>query len=200
METSTDVAGEVVDLCRDLIRIDTSNYGSQDGPGERKAAEYVATRLDEVGVAAEIIETAPGRANVLARWGGDGNGDRKNARVYAMAGFPDLLDGKDGGDPLVADEALELPAATFRHEVALDAVGHERRALRTVAASPEGPAVLKDQNRSGTGSCYWRVLCHCTSLPVGLVRGSESSISALMEDRSCVLSAAYLDRKPVSKV
>lgn len=69
----TDVAGEVVDICRDLIRIDTSNYGSDEGPGERKAAEYVAGLLDEVGIAAEVVETAPGRANVLARWGGDGS-------------------------------------------------------------------------------------------------------------------------------
>ncbi|MEQ6899699.1 M20/M25/M40 family metallo-hydrolase [Nocardioides sp. YIM 152588] len=67
-----DPAAEVVDLCRDLIRFDTSNYGGADGPGERRAAEYVAARLEEVGVPAEIIETAPGRANVVARWGGDG--------------------------------------------------------------------------------------------------------------------------------
>ena len=31
--------GEVIDLCRDLIRIDTSNYGPDPGPGERDAAE-----------------------------------------------------------------------------------------------------------------------------------------------------------------
>lgn len=66
---------EVVELCRELIRIDTSNTGAGDGPGERKAAEYVATLLDEVGIPAEIVETAPGRANVLARWGGDGSRD-----------------------------------------------------------------------------------------------------------------------------
>jgi acetylornithine deacetylase/succinyl-diaminopimelate desuccinylase-like protein len=69
-EDSYDPAAEVVELCRDLIRIDTSNYGDGRGPGERKAAEHVATLLDEVGVAAEVIEGVPGRANVLARWGG----------------------------------------------------------------------------------------------------------------------------------
>ena len=30
-----DPAGEVVELCRDLLRIDTSNYGDDSGPGER---------------------------------------------------------------------------------------------------------------------------------------------------------------------
>lgn len=65
-----DPAGEVVDLCRDLIRIDTSNYGDQEGPGERKAAEYVATLLDEVGIESTLYEDTPGRTSVVARWGG----------------------------------------------------------------------------------------------------------------------------------
>ena len=78
-DVTGDVAAEVVDLCRDLIRIDTSNYGSDEGPGERKAAEHVAGLLDEVGIAAEVVETAPGRANVLARWGGTGASGRQDA-------------------------------------------------------------------------------------------------------------------------
>ena len=40
---------EVVELCRELIRIDTSNYGLDPGPGERVAAERVAELLDEIG-------------------------------------------------------------------------------------------------------------------------------------------------------
>jgi acetylornithine deacetylase/succinyl-diaminopimelate desuccinylase-like protein len=69
-DPSYDPAAEVVQLCQDLIGIDTSNYGTDDGPGERKAAEHVAALLDEVGIGAEIIEGRPGRANVVARWGG----------------------------------------------------------------------------------------------------------------------------------
>ncbi|WP_416952524.1 M20/M25/M40 family metallo-hydrolase [Nocardioides sp. T5] len=69
-DRSYDPAAEVVQLCQDLIGIDTSNYGTDDGPGERKAAEHVAALLDEVGIGAEIIEGRPGRANVVARWGG----------------------------------------------------------------------------------------------------------------------------------
>src|SRR5689334_3546964 len=72
---SYDPAGEVVELCRDLIRIDTSNYGDEDGPGERKAAEHVAALLDEVGVEAEVYEPEPGRANVIAHWGGPARGE-----------------------------------------------------------------------------------------------------------------------------
>ncbi|MFC7406818.1 M20/M25/M40 family metallo-hydrolase [Georgenia alba] len=58
---------EVVELCRDLIRIDTSNYGDGSGPGEREAAEYVMARLTEVGWEPELLETEPRRANVVLR-------------------------------------------------------------------------------------------------------------------------------------
>ncbi len=69
-EQSYDPAAEVVEICRDLIRMDTTNYGDGSGPGERKAAEHVAALLDEVGIEAELFEGAPGRTNVVARWGG----------------------------------------------------------------------------------------------------------------------------------
>jgi acetylornithine deacetylase/succinyl-diaminopimelate desuccinylase-like protein len=65
-----DPAAEVVEICRDLIRIDTTNFGDGSGPGERKAAEHVAGLLAEVGIDAEIIESDPGRSSVVARWGG----------------------------------------------------------------------------------------------------------------------------------
>jgi len=75
IETSVDPAGEVVDLCRELIRIDTSNYGDGSGPGERKAAEYVAALLDEVGIESKLHEPFPGRTSVIAHWGGTGRTD-----------------------------------------------------------------------------------------------------------------------------
>jgi acetylornithine deacetylase/succinyl-diaminopimelate desuccinylase-like protein len=59
---------EVVSLCRDLIRIDTSNTGDNaTSAGERVAAEYVAAALSEVGIEPTLLESAPGRANVMAR-------------------------------------------------------------------------------------------------------------------------------------
>ena len=39
---------EVVDICRDLIRIDTTNPGDHSGPGERVAAEHVAGLLADL--------------------------------------------------------------------------------------------------------------------------------------------------------
>ncbi|HET8961836.1 M20/M25/M40 family metallo-hydrolase [Nocardioides sp.] len=70
-----DPAAEVVEVCRDLIRMDTSNYGDSSGPGERKAAEHVATLLDEVGIESRLYESEPGRTSVVARWGG-GSSDK----------------------------------------------------------------------------------------------------------------------------
>jgi acetylornithine deacetylase/succinyl-diaminopimelate desuccinylase-like protein len=62
---------EVVELCRDLIRIDSTNTGDPATcVGERAAAEYVAGKLAEVGLDPVIHESAPGRANVVARFEG----------------------------------------------------------------------------------------------------------------------------------
>lgn len=66
-----DAEREVVDLCRDLIRIDTSNYGDHSGPGERAAAEYVAEKLAEVGLEPQIFESHKGRASTVARIEGE---------------------------------------------------------------------------------------------------------------------------------
>jgi acetylornithine deacetylase/succinyl-diaminopimelate desuccinylase-like protein len=60
---------EVVTLTSDLIRIDTTNRGGGDG-NERPAAEYVAARLSEAGLDPVLLESAPGRANVVARIAG----------------------------------------------------------------------------------------------------------------------------------
>ena len=76
-----DPAAEVVEVCRELIRMDTSNYGDREGPGERKAAEYVAQLLDEVGIESRIYEPEPGRASVVARWGGAA-GDRPGLLLH----------------------------------------------------------------------------------------------------------------------
>ena len=69
------VQDEAVRITRDLIRIDSSNFGGHDpatwGPGERAAAEYVVAQLEEVGLAPEIIESAPGRSNVVVRLPGE---------------------------------------------------------------------------------------------------------------------------------
>ena len=58
---------EVVAICRDLIRIDTTNPGDHSGPGERKAAEYVAGLLSEVGLSPAVLESHQKRTSLVAR-------------------------------------------------------------------------------------------------------------------------------------
>ncbi len=65
---------EVVDICRDLIKIDTTNPGDHSGPGERQAAEHVAALLAEVGLEPRILESHPRRASVVARIEGSDRG------------------------------------------------------------------------------------------------------------------------------
>jgi len=61
---------DVVDVCSTLVRFDTTNRGNGDSEGERAAAEYVAGLLADAGVETKILESAPGRANVIARVAG----------------------------------------------------------------------------------------------------------------------------------
>lgn len=70
----TELEADALRITGDLIRIDTSNYGDGSGPTERPAAEYVVGELREVGIAATIIESKPGRASVVVRIAG---GDRR---------------------------------------------------------------------------------------------------------------------------
>lgn len=67
-QPATGPGDEVVALCQDLLRIDTTNTGeSETTVGERRAAEWVAERLDDVGIASRLYEAQPGRASVVAR-------------------------------------------------------------------------------------------------------------------------------------
>src|SRR5688572_2212545 len=58
---------DVAQLCAQLIRFDTTNRGGGDSEGEREAAEYVATILQDNGVPTCLVEPAPRRTNVIAR-------------------------------------------------------------------------------------------------------------------------------------
>ena len=154
-----DPAGEVVEVCRDLIRFDTSNYGDEDGPGERKAAEHVAALLDEVGIEATLIEGEPGRTNVIAQWGGtSGGGDglllhghldvvpaaAEDWQVHPFSG--EIRDGFVWGrgaidmkdfDAMVLSVVRARTRAGARARPADHAVLHRRRGGRR---APRGPA------------------------------------------------------------
>ncbi|HSF97956.1 MAG TPA: M20/M25/M40 family metallo-hydrolase [Ornithinibacter sp.] len=66
-ETVNRAEDEVVQICQDLIRIDTSNFGDGSGPGEAEAAAYVVASLREVGLEPQTFESDPGRVSVVVR-------------------------------------------------------------------------------------------------------------------------------------
>ncbi|QIQ05579.1 M20/M25/M40 family metallo-hydrolase [Streptomyces liangshanensis] len=134
--SGTTVSGEdeVVDLCRDLIRIDTSNYGDHSGPGERAAAEYVAEKLAEVGLEPRIFESHPGRASTVARI----EGEDPSRPALLIHGHTDVV-------PANADDWTHHP---FSGEVA-DGCVWGRGAVDMKDMDAMTLAVVRDRLRSG---------------------------------------------------
>jgi acetylornithine deacetylase/succinyl-diaminopimelate desuccinylase-like protein len=65
---------ETAVIARDLIRIDTTNYGEGKAKGEREAAEYVEAQLSALGLEPQLYEPAPRRTSVVARVPGRNSG------------------------------------------------------------------------------------------------------------------------------
>lgn len=57
----------VIKYCRSLIQFDTSNWGGGKSNGEREAAEYCASILEEAGLSPQLYEQVSGRTSVVAR-------------------------------------------------------------------------------------------------------------------------------------
>ena len=64
---SADTLDLTAEIARDLIRFDTTNYGGGRSNGETDAAEYVAAKLRDLGLAPELFDSEPGRTSVVAR-------------------------------------------------------------------------------------------------------------------------------------
>src|SRR5438105_10638377 len=61
---------EIVALLQYLVRIPTINMGARpDTGGETRACDVLRAKLDAVGIANEVHESAPGRGNLIARLG-----------------------------------------------------------------------------------------------------------------------------------
>lgn len=60
---------EVVQLCSELIQIDSVNTGDPDtmGDGETRACRYIQTKLEEVGYETTLHESVPGRGSLVCR-------------------------------------------------------------------------------------------------------------------------------------
>lgn len=139
-ETAIDPTAEVIDICRDLLRIDTTNTGdTATGKGERHAAEYVAAKLSEVGLDPTVVESAPGRTSVVARFAG---ADPQRGALLVH-----------GHTDVVPADASEWSVDPFGGEIKADAAGDEylwgRGAIDMKDFDAMLLAVVRDWRRRG---------------------------------------------------
>ncbi len=186
---------EVVDLCRDLIRIDTSNYGPDPGPGEREAAEYVAGRLDDVGIASELYESEPGRTSVVAHW--EPEGVDRSLSPLLIHGHLDVVpaNAEDWSQPPFAGEIVD---GCLWGRGAVDMKDFDAMLLSVVrararaGAAPRRPLRLvftADEEAGGEKGALWMVREHPELLEgcqeaIGEVGGFSLTIA---EDRRLYL-------------
>jgi acetylornithine deacetylase/succinyl-diaminopimelate desuccinylase-like protein len=177
---------EVVDLCRELIRIDTSNYGDDTGPGERKAAEYVAEQLTEVGLEPAMYEAAPGRASVVVRLEGS---DPARTDALLIHGHLDVVPA-DAADWTHDPFSAELADGCIWGRGAVDmkdmdamilSVIRDRIRSGRVPARPIVLTFLADEEAGGILGAHWLVDHHpelfegCTEA-IGEVGGFSLSV------------------------
>lgn len=154
--TTADPADEVVDICRELIRIDTTNAGDDNGPGERAAAEYVAGLLDEAGIEVVLTESRPGRTSLVARWGGD-------------QGEPLLL---HGHLDVVPADAADWSVPPFSGEIA-DGMVWGRGAVDMKDFDAMLLATVRDRVRGGRVPKRPYVLCFTADEEAGGILGAK---------------------------
>jgi len=176
---------EALDICRDLIRIDTSNYGDDSGPGERKAAEYVAASLAEVGIESQIFESESGRASLVARWGNQ-NSPRPGLLIH---GHLDVVPAQ-ANDWQVDPFAAEVVDGYLFGRGAVDMKDFDAmllsvvRARQRAGAIPDRPITLvftADEEAGGVLGAHWMVEHHpelfegCTEA-IGEVGGFSTEV------------------------
>lgn len=176
---------EVVDLCRDLIRIDTSNFGDSSGPGERAAAEYVAASLAEVGIESVIVESESGRASVLARWG-DQTSDRPGLVIHGHLDVVPAQAADWSVDPFAAEVVdgyvVGRGAVDMKDfDAILLAVVRDRQRAGQIPARPITLVFTADEEAGGRLGAHWLVEHHrewfdgCTEA-IGEVGGFSTEV------------------------
>jgi acetylornithine deacetylase/succinyl-diaminopimelate desuccinylase-like protein len=158
---------EVVAICQDLIRIDSTNFGSdQPGPGERRTAERVAELLDEVDISVELYESAPKRTSLIAHWEPDGVD--QSASPLLVHGHLDVVPA-DAADWLVDPFAAEIRDGCIWGRGAVDMKDFDAMILSVVRAraragvSPRRPIRLvftADEEAGSILGAQWLVDHH----------------------------------------
>ncbi|MSX40702.1 MAG: M20/M25/M40 family metallo-hydrolase [Actinobacteria bacterium] len=149
---------ESVAILQDLIRIPSENFG--DRGEERDVALYIQANLAEVGIEAELIESAPGRTNVAARI--KGASDRPGLVLH---GHIDVVpaDAKDWSiDPFsgaIQDGAIWGRGAVDMKDMDAMMLATVRSWARTGYQPPRDIALVffADEEAGGTYGSRWMV-------------------------------------------
>jgi acetylornithine deacetylase/succinyl-diaminopimelate desuccinylase-like protein len=155
---------EVLELAQALIQVDTSNFGDHSGPGERKAAELVASWLNEAGLDPIILESHPRRASTIARV----SGSDPSAPALVVHGHLDVVPAEAADwsvDPFageVIDDVLWGRGAVDMKDadaMILSAVRHWAR----TGQKPRRDIVLAffaDEEAGGKFGAHWLIANH----------------------------------------
>jgi acetylornithine deacetylase/succinyl-diaminopimelate desuccinylase-like protein len=164
MSEPSNPVDEVVRICRDLIRIDTTNYGDGSGPGERAAAEYVVAQLREVGLEPTVVESEPGRTSVVLRL----EGEDRDRPALCIHGHLDVVPA-NAADWQVDPFAAELRDGCVWGRGAVDmkdmdamVLANIRHLARTGSKPPRDVvfAFFADEEAGGTKGSHWVVDNH----------------------------------------
>ena len=180
----------MVSIARDLMRIDTSNFGDDRRSQERAAAEYVAGQLSDVGLDVELVESAPRRTSVFARI----EGEDRTRPALMLHGHLDVVpaDATDWTHPPFAAEVVEEAGEEMvwgrgaidmkdMDAMILSVVRHRMRCGRKPARDVV-LAFLADEEAGGLFGSHWLVdhrpdLFEGVSDAVGEVGGFSFTVS-----------------------
>lgn len=94
---------EIIALAQDLVRFNTVSTGVMPTGNETPAAAFLAAKLAAEGIPSEVVESAPGRGNVVSTLAGTGESDRS----FALMGHTDVVPVEDANlwttDPFGAE-------------------------------------------------------------------------------------------------
>jgi len=165
----SDVAtDEVVEICRDLIRLDTTNTGdTETSAGEQVAAEYVAALLAEVGLEPVLHSSSRGRTSVVARFPGAAAGTAERGALL-VHGHLDVVPA-DPDEWSVHPFSGEIRDGYLWGRGAVDMKDFDAMVLATVRQMRrEGRtpprdlvlAFLADEEAGGSYGAHWLVVHH----------------------------------------
>lgn len=152
---------EVVPICQDLVRIDSSNYGPRGARGEDEVARLVAGLLAEIGVEARLYEEQPGRPCLVAEWAPEGTDASRPALL--LHGHSDVVPA-EGADWQLDPFSGEIRDGYLWGRGALDMKGYLAMVLSAIRArhrrgeAPSRPIrfiLFADEEGSGTHGSTW---------------------------------------------